>query len=132
MDKYNSFELEYKIEESDINIYLSKYGVINLRNAAVDQSIEIVRRRIDEIGTKEPSILKRGNNRILVELPGIKDPERIKELLGRTAQLSFKIVTEDSGDFGTEKFFIKETQEEITVSKRIILSGENLIDAQPR
>ena len=132
LDKYNSFELEYKIEESDINIYLSKYGVINLRNAAVDQSIEIVRRRIDEIGTKEPSILKRGNNRILVELPGIKDPERIKELLGRTAQLSFKIVTEDSGDFGTEKFFIKETQEEITVSKRIILSGENLIDAQPR
>ena len=72
LDKYNSFELDYKIKNNLINIYLSKYGIINLRSAAVDQSIEIVRRRIDEIGTKEPSILKRGNNRILVELPGIK------------------------------------------------------------
>ena len=85
MDKYNSFELDYTIKNNLISIYLSKYGIINLRSAAVDQSIEIVRRRIDEIGTKEPSILKRGNNRILVELPGIKNPERIKELLGKTA-----------------------------------------------
>ena len=79
---------------------------ISLRSAAVDQSIEIVRRRIDEIGTKEPSILKRGNNRILVELPGIKDPERIKELLGKTAELSFRLVTKDNIEFGSEKFII--------------------------
>jgi len=132
LDKYNSFELEFKIEGNQINIYLSKYGIINLRSAAVDQSIEIVRRRIDEIGTKEPSILKRGNNRILVELPGIKDPERIKELLGRTAELSFRLVTDSGGEFGSEKFIIQESNEEISVSKRIILSGENLIDAQPK
>ena len=132
LDKYNSFELEHKVENNQINIYLSKYGIIMLRNAAVEQSIEIVRRRIDEIGTKEPSILKRGNNRILVELPGIKDPERIKELLGRTAELSFRLVTENADEFGSEKFLVQETQEQITVSKRIILSGENLIDAQPR
>ena len=61
LDKYNSFELDYTIKNNLISIYLSKYGIINLRSAAVDQSIEIVRRRIDEIGTKEPSILKRGN-----------------------------------------------------------------------
>ena len=132
LDKYNSFELEHKVENNQINIYLSKYGIIMLRNAAVEQSIEIVRRRIDEIGTKEPSILKRGNNRILVELPGVKDPERIKELLGRTAELSFRLVTENADEFGSEKFLVQETQEQITVSKRIILSGENLIDAQPR
>ena len=132
LDQYNSFELDHKIVGSQINIYLSKFGIIQIRNAAVDQSIEIVRRRIDEIGTKEPSILKRGSNRILVELPGVKDPERIKELLGKTAELSFRLVTEDSGEFGSEKFLLQETQEQITVSKRIILSGENLIDAQPR
>tara|TARA_Y100000817_G_scaffold298536_1_gene275822 strand:- start:362 stop:1915 length:1554 start_codon:yes stop_codon:yes gene_type:complete len=132
LDKYNSFELEHKIEGTQVNIYLSKYGIIQIRNAAVDQSIEIVRRRIDEIGTKEPSILKRGSNRILVELPGVKDPERIKELLGKTAELSFRLVTQDSGEFGSEKFLLQETQEQIIVSKRIILSGENLIDAQPR
>ena len=132
LDQYNSFELDHKIVGSQVNIYLSKFGIIQIRNAAVDQSIEIVRRRIDEIGTKEPSILKRGSNRILVELPGVKDPERIKELLGKTAELSFRLVTDDSGEFGSEKFLLQETQEQITVSKRIILSGENLIDAQPR
>ncbi len=132
LDKYNNFELDHKIINNQVNIYLSKYGIISLQNSAVDQSIEIVRRRIDEIGTKEPSILKRGSNRILVELPGIKDPERIKELLGKTAALSFRLVTDNTGEFGTEKFLVQQTEEEITVSKRIILSGENLIDAQPR
>ena len=60
LDKYNSFELDYKIKNNLVNIYLSKNGIINLNSSAVDQSIEIVRKRIDEIGTKEPSILKRG------------------------------------------------------------------------
>ena len=132
LDQYNSFELDYSKKNDKIKIFLSKYGTINLRSAAVDQSIEIVRRRIDEIGTKEPSILKRGNNRILVELPGIKDPDRIKELLGKTAELSFRLVTKEKDEFGSEKFTITDTQEEISVSKRIILSGENLIDAQPK
>ena len=132
LDKYNAFELEYDILENKVNISLSKYGIINIRSAAVNQSIEIVRRRIDEVGTKEPSILKRGSNRILVELPGVKDPERIKELLGRTAELSFRLVTDDKNEFGNENFIIQGSQEKILVSKRIILSGENLIDAQPR
>ena len=132
LDDYNSFELDFKTSNNKVDIYLSKYGIINLRTAAVEQSIEIVRRRIDEVGTKEPSILKRGSNRILVELPGVKDPERIKELLGRTAELSFRLVTNDPGEFGSEKFILNENQEEIIVSKRIILSGQNLIDAQPR
>ena len=132
LTNYNSFELNYKIIDTQINVYLSKNGIINLRNAAVDQSIEIVRRRIDETGTKEPSILKRGNNRILVELPGVKNPERIKELLGKTAELNFRIVMNDASEYGSEKFTVQGTGEEISVSKRIILSGENLIDAQPR
>ena len=132
LTKFNAFELDYNLKNNNVNIYLSKHGIINLRSAAVDQSIEIVRRRIDEIGTKEPSILKRGSNRILVELPGVKDPERIKELLGKTAQLSFRLVTEESNDFGTESFILEETNEKISVSKRVILSGANLVDAQPK
>jgi len=132
LSQYNAFELEHKILDKQVNIFLSKHGIINIRSAAVNQSIEIVRRRIDEIGTKEPSILKRGSNRILVELPGVKDPERIKELLGKTAELNFRLVTDEKNEFGNEKFIIRGTQEEISVSKRIILSGENLIDAQPR
>ena len=130
--KFNSFELEFESIDKQINDFLSRHGILDLRSAAVDQSIEIVRRRIDEIGTKEPSILKRGSNRILVELPGIKDPERVKELLGKTAELTFRLVTDDPNEFGNENFILKDTQEEISVSKRIILSGENLVDAQPK
>tara|TARA_A100001015_G_scaffold36887_1_gene40589 strand:+ start:1739 stop:3247 length:1509 start_codon:yes stop_codon:yes gene_type:complete len=132
LEEYNAFELEKTISDNSVKVFLSKHGIIKIRTAAVNQSIEIVRRRIDEIGTKEPSILKRGNNRILVELPGVKDPERIKELLGKTAELNFRLVTDDLNEFGNEKYIIKNTQEEISVSKRIIISGENLIDAQPR
>ena len=132
LDQFNAFELEAKIINNQVNVLLSKYGIISIKSSAVNQSIEIVRRRIDEIGTKEPSILKRGNNRILVELPGVKDPERVKELLGKTAELSFRLVSDNNKEFGNEKFVLRDTNEEILVSKRIILNGENLVDAQPR
>ncbi len=64
------------------------------RSQALDQSIEIIRRRIDETGTKEPTIESQGQERILVELPGISNPERVKALLGRTAKLTFQLVDE--------------------------------------
>ena len=130
MDDYRSFELEYKILENDkIEISFSKFGLLTINNSALKQSIEIVRRRIDDVGTKEPTILQRGEKRILVELPGLKDPERIKALLGKTAQLSFRLVSENS-EFGTD-VLVSENGEKLNVSKRIIMSGENLIDAQP-
>ena len=66
LNQYNAFELEHKVLKNRVNVFLSKHGIINIKSAAVNQSIEIVRRRIDEVGTKEPSILKRGSNRILV------------------------------------------------------------------
>ena len=100
-----------------------------INNSALKQSIEIVRRRIDDVGTKEPTILQRGEKRILVELPGLKDPERIKALLGKTAQLNFRLVS-DNNEFGTDEL-ISENGEKLNISKRIIMSGENLIDAQP-
>ena len=130
IDNYRSHELEYKkIEDKQIEIIFSKFGLLTINNSALKQSIEIVRRRIDDVGTKEPTILQRGEKRILVELPGLKDPERIKTLLGKTAQLNFRLVT-DNNEFGTEQL-ISENGEKLNVSKRIIMSGENLVDAQP-
>ena len=128
---YNSYELDFKANENEIKVMFSKYGLLNLNNSALKQSIEIVRRRVDETGTKEPSILQRGDKRILVELPGLKDPERIKNLLGKTAQLNFRLVSNEKNDFGTE-ILLSDTNEELPVSKRIIISGDNLQDAQPR
>ena len=130
IDNYRSFELVYKkISNDRVEISFSKFGLLTINNSALKQSIEIVRRRIDDVGTKEPTILQRGEKRILIELPGLKDPERIKALLGKTAQLNFRLVSENN-EFGTDKL-ISENGEKLNVSKRIIMSGENLIDAQP-
>ena len=130
IDNYRSYELEYKeLNNQTIEIYFSKFGLLTINNSALKQSIEIVRRRIDDVGTKEPTILQRGEKRILVELPGLKDPERIKALLGKTAQLNFRLVS-DNNEFGSDEL-ISENGEKLSVSKRIVMSGENLIDAQP-
>ena len=129
INDYNSHELDVEINGNNINVLFSKYGLLTINNSALKQSIEIVRRRIDDIGTKEPTILQRGEKRILVELPGLKDPERIKSLLGKTAQLNFRLVS-DNDEFGVDKL-ISENGVNLNVSKRIVMSGENLIDAQP-
>ena len=130
LDNYRSYELDYKkLNNNQIEVSFSKFGLLTINNSALKQSIEIVRRRIDDVGTKEPTILQRGEKRILVELPGLKDPERIKNLLGKTAQLNFRLVSEN-GEFGSDEL-ISENGEKIFVSKRIVMSGENLIDAQP-
>ena len=131
ISEYNKFELDLEFNQNKALIKFSNFGLISLNNAALKQSIEIIRRRIDEVGTKEPTILQRGDKRILVELPGIDSPTRIKELLGKTAQLTFRLVSKDDG-FGSEKLILSENNEELTVSKRVVVSGDNLVDAQPQ
>ena len=124
---------ENKVSSSNnITLEFSDYGLVQLKSSSQEQAIEIVRRRVDEIGTNEPNILKRGNDRILVELPGLDNPDRIKNLLGKTANLTFRFVTQNEEEsFGTEKLSYADGSESI-ISKRIILSGDNLVDAQPR
>ena len=131
--QYKSHQFDLLIQDNIFKLELSKYGLIEIKNSSQEQAIEIVRRRVDEVGTNEPNILKRGNDRILVELPGLDDPMRIKNLLGKTANLTFRFVTQNSNDaFGAEKLPFEDEMNEALVSKRIILSGENLLDAQPR
>ena len=130
INKYNYYELDFIVlDNKKIKILFSKYGQLVINNSALNQSIEIVRRRIDDVGTKEPTILQRGEKRILVELPGLKDPKRIKDLLGKTAKLNFRLVS-DNDEFGVDKM-VSDIGEELNVSKRIVMSGENLIDSQP-
>ena len=105
--------------------------------AAVQQSIEIVRRRIDETGVVDPQIARQGENRIVVQLPGIEDPNRIKELLGKTARMTFRLVAEDVNpnvavpppgvDFLTEE---DRGSGKIAVRRRVDVDGANLTDAR--
>jgi len=114
-------------------------------SAAIQQSLEIVRRRIDETGTKETTIVRHGLDRILVQLPGVDDPERVKRLLGTTAKMSFHMVDTrvglaeiESGRAPAGSTILEYDKpdpsgrrEKIAVLRRVAVSGENLTDAQP-
>ncbi len=131
-NQFKSHQFDFLEENNVFKLSFSRYGLILLKNSSLDQAIEIVRRRVDEIGTNEPNILKRGNDRILVELPGLDNPGRIKALLGKTANLTFQFITQNSEQsFGTEIIKFEDGVEEAIVSKRIVLSGDNLVDAKP-
>ena len=102
-EKFKTHQFVVDSDENFFSMYLSDYGIVVLNSSSLDQAVEIVRRRVDESGTNEPNILKRGNNRILVELPGLDNPARIKSLLGKTANLTFQFVSSNKNDgFGTE------------------------------
>ncbi len=76
----------------------SEAGIKTVKEEVLSQSIEIVRRRIDETGTNEPIIQRQGEDRIVVQLPGLDDPDRVKQLLGKTAKLSFHLVNMEVGN----------------------------------
>jgi preprotein translocase subunit SecD len=109
---------------------------------AVEQSIQIVERRVNELGTVEPSIQRQGVDRILVQVPGLQDPQRLKELLGKTAKLTFRLVDPSAsveqalqGQVPPESELLRGTKAEggapYLIEKRIMVSGEDLTDAQP-
>lgn len=107
----------------------------------VEQSIEVIRRRIDELGTTEPNIQREGTNRILVEAPGEQDSQRLKDLIGKTAQMTFHMVDEsvspqaalDAPRLPAGTIILYDAQDPTLpylVREEAPLSGEDLIDAQ--
>jgi protein-export membrane protein SecD len=124
----------YRIEKDIFILQFTEEYVKHLKKDAINQSVEIVRKRVDQLGTKEPTIQQKGDSRILVELPGLSDPSTFKNILGKTAQLNFKFLktNNSTGDnLGFEKIKKKSDGLFLEVEKKIIVSGENLIDAQP-
>lgn len=98
----------------------------------MDRLIEIVSRRVNESGTKEPVIQKQGEDRILVQLPGVNDPKYIINLMGKTAKLTFHLVSENPDGLGVKKLPMKEDPAQmIPLQRTALLDGDNLVDAQP-
>jgi SecD/SecF fusion protein len=121
-------------EDGDrLTLTLNDDAVKALANDAVAQSIPIVRRRMDETGVNEPVVARQGQGRIVVELPGVSDPDRIKRLLGSTAKLSFHLVSPETSEGGpaTERLPYAEGHQgqSINVRKQISLDGTNLKNA---
>lgn len=127
-------------EDADGTITLgySDVALNELKMKVVDQSIEIVRRRIDELGTKEPVIQRQGADRIVVQLPGLQNPEYVKTLLGKTAKMSFHMVDSRStaddarrGKLSSSSRLAKGSGgETYVISRKPVVGGENLIDSQ--
>ena len=126
-----------------IAVRLSEAAVRDRARAAVDQSIEIVRRRVDEIGTREPTIQRQGQSRILVQLPGEHAPDRVRRLLGKTAKLSFHLVDDSVSPEDAAAGRLPQGYEVLeadpqsgertgsrVVQKRALVSGDALVDAQ--
>ena len=116
---------------------LSPVGLKTRATAAVEQSIEIVRRRIDETGVLDPMISRQGDSRIIVQLPGIEDPNRIKQLLGQTARMTFRLTDENANvnspvpPPGVDFLPMENSPgQKIAVRRRVEVDGANLTDAR--
>ncbi|MCE3255359.1 MAG: secD [Rickettsiaceae bacterium] len=133
------FDPEINIDGSSNKIFLSysDSSLVKMRQNLIKQSIEIVRRRIDETGTKEPIIQAQGNNRILLQVPGIHNPQEIKDLLGKTAKLTFHLVNDISldGNFSNHGLNYNSIRiqdgegRNYLIEKDPMLTGDLLIDA---
>ena len=148
-DKYPSYEQSPTFDEGGfvaLTLRVSEKDAQDRKDKAVQQALETIRNRIDQFGVSEPTIQREGINHIVVQLPGIKDPQRAIELIGRTARLDFKMVREDisptSGTIPDDAELLKEknvdpatgavTEIPIVVQKKAMITGDLLTDAQVR
>lgn len=123
--------------DGTVTVKLDETAVKDLTSKVIEQSIEVVRRRVDALGTKEPIIQRQGSNRIVVQLPGEQDPEKAKEILKRTAKMSFHLLDENAMTTGTPGAgsrklpMAEDPQQQLVIRGKALLGGERLIDAQP-
>ena len=122
-----------------ITLMPSDAALIERVRQAVDQSIQIIERRVNELGLVEPTIQREGADRILVQVPGLQDPSRLKAILGKTAKLDFRMVDEsmtpeqaaESHPPQDSEILDGEGGQKYLIEKRVLVSGADLVDAQP-
>ena len=118
-----------------IRLTLTEAGISERISAAIEQSLEIVRQRVDQVGVAEPTIQRVGRDRILVQLPGLQDPTRLRTILGSTAQMSFHMLSVEamsSGRVPANARIMPAAQgtESYPVERRVALGGDRLADAR--
>lgn len=126
------------VDTSRIVMTQTEAGLSEAVDRAMDVATEVVRRRIDELGTREPTIIRQGSRRIVVQVPGLQDPEALKALLGRTARLEFKLVDLNAtpeqiasgrAPIGSQILPYLEGEGGIAVQRRAMISGDQIADA---
>ncbi len=131
-------DIEARAEGDTIVVQLSEAEKLASDDRTVRQSLEIIRRRIDEVGTREPTIQRQGADRILIQVPGIGSAGELKEIIGTTAQLTFNPVvgrgTDPDAIPGVGEKLVPSIDEDgvyYTLDAAPVVTGEELVDAQP-
>lgn len=136
--KQDSAPLDISADGSLLTVSYTAEALDQMKKQAVEQSIDIVRRRIDEMGTKEPQIQQQGIDRIVIQLPGVQDPSEIKAIMGKTAKMTFHLVDEETtpqaaqmGKLSPDSMLISGDETGYIVLKRaVVVGGESLEDAR--
>ena len=117
--------------EGLIQLGFTDAGINDRVRRAVGQAIEVIRRRVDALGTTEPSIQQQGADRIEVQVPGLQDPTRLEALLGKTAKLEFRMLGE-AGSTDVDQLPSRDNGgQRVPVERRVMVEGGDLVDAQP-
>ena len=136
----NVQDIEVTENNGLIRLTISNAGITQRIGQSVEQSIEIVRKRVDELGTVEPSIQRQGLDRILVQVPGLDNPKRLIDLIGQTAKLTFRMVdltvnpqqAQTQPPLDSEVLQSNDNPPQLyVIEKRVVVAGEDLVDAQP-
>ena len=127
----NGRTLEVSETDSGVQLALTEAAIADKVRHAVGQSIEVLNRRVNAMGTKETIIQQQGANRVLIEVPGLQDTTRLKEIIGQTAKLDFQLVA-DPGDPPNEVEMLpmQKGGGTVSVQKRVMVDGGDLVDAQ--
>ncbi len=128
--------LEINQDGNKLELAYSNPDLVKIQRDLIKQSIEITRRRVDEAGTREPIIQAQGNNRILLQVPGISNPQEIRDLLGKTAKLTFHFVINNPQQKDASQYYLDDEEvvqdaagNSFVIKKEAILTGDLLIDA---
>ena len=138
-------EIDLQRQDEGFELSLNEAGLSRRVSQAMEESIEIIRRRIDESGINEPLIARQGGRRILVQLPGVEDPQRIKDLIGQTAKMTFHLLHPEAAAYipgsrippGARLLYGQEPDpysgqgESYLLRRRVEVDGASLINAQP-
>jgi preprotein translocase subunit SecD len=140
--QYNALDVK-EAKENKISFTLKDQEIQRLKNSAIDQSLETIRNRVDEFGVSEPTIQREGRDRILIQLPGLKEPKRAIALIGKTARLEFKLVDDEysldkavagdipmDGEILYEKDTVTGQKTPLLLKKRVLLTGDTISDAR--
>jgi preprotein translocase subunit SecD len=133
-----SREFDVKADGDQLVVTLTPAQITALDSRTMQQSLEIIRRRVDEAGTREPSIQRQGSDRILVQVPGVGSAQELLEIIGKTARLSFHAVINRTSDAnakpGLDQLVLPSMDEKgiyYIIDKRPVVTGEQLVDSQP-